>query len=92
MTARLEDAKHLFEGTTLVRDEVQHAVADDDIGSVGYDGNVLDIAESELNVVEAKLVGILACFIDHLRRHIDADHLARFTSNCTCDEGIVART
>src|SRR4030042_1246647 len=75
--ARLEDAEALGEGQALVGDEVEDAVADDDVGRRVVDGEGFDVAEAELDVLEAAAFGVHAGLVDHLGRHVDANDPAR---------------
>ncbi len=91
MAARLEDAEDLGEGPALVGDEVEDAVADDDVGGSVVDRQGLDVPEAELDVPEAEAGGVLAGLGDHLGRHVDADDPARLAHDRAGDEDVVAR-
>ncbi len=52
--------------TVFIRDEVEDAIADDDIGDVGGDGHFFDVALPELDVVEVELLVIVAGLFDHI--------------------------
>src|SRR5512132_2508390 len=59
----------LGEGARLVRNEVEHAVADDDIDRAGFDGQVPYFAQTELHIAVTELLRVLPGELDHLGRH-----------------------
>jgi len=73
-TAWFEYAERLAIDLLLVRNEVNHAIRDHHVGGVVGDWQVLDLAEAELDIRGADLLGIRACLGQHLMRHVDADH------------------
>mmetsp|Transcript_414 Transcript_414/g.1027 ORF Transcript_414/g.1027 Transcript_414/m.1027 type:complete len:327 (+) Transcript_414:243-1223(+) len=85
---RLEDAEHLAKNCLLVRTQIDHAVADNDVKAVVRDLQIcepLDEALSELNVAlrEAKLLAVPFLVpvrnLQLLVRHVNTHHKAIFT-------------
>lgn len=58
----------------LIRAQVDHAVADDDIGPTILDWDLLDVALTKLDVPKPILGTDAARPVEHLRRHVDADY------------------
>jgi hypothetical protein len=56
-----------------MRDEVENAIADDDIGGGIRHGERFDIPQAELHVLEARSSRRRPPPLDHLRRHVYAD-------------------
>ena len=52
MTAGFEDTEDFLEDTKLVGNEVEDAIANDDIGGIRGDGHFFDIALAEFYVAE----------------------------------------
>src|SRR6266540_3658804 len=50
-----QDPEDLGKGARLVGNEIEHAVADDDIDRAGFDGQVLYFTQTELHVAVTKL-------------------------------------
>jgi len=75
--ARLQHAGDFPPDLRLVRREVQDAVGDHHIHAVVRSGQVLDLAQAELHVVEPRVLLIcgdaLASLAHHVWGHIDAD-------------------
>src|SRR6188474_686204 len=53
---------------------------------------MLDLSEAELDVLCPELPGVVACFGDHLRGHVDADDLTGGTHPLGGEETIEAPT
>jgi hypothetical protein len=70
-TAGPEDAERFGEHAILVAGQVDHAVRDDDVHEVVGQGDGLDFALQELDVLQAGLPLVLPRERQHLVRHIE---------------------
>src|SRR5512132_2005703 len=92
MRPRPQDPEDLEESARLVRDEVEYAVADDDIDPGGFDRQVLYFAQTKFNVVVTELRCIFAGERDHLGRHVHTDDPAPLADDLSRDECVEPRT
>ena len=69
-----EHPMDLAEGTVLVRNEVQHAIADHGIDGIVHDRQGLDFALAELDVAQAGFLRVGTGLFQHGIGHIDTDH------------------
>ena len=76
--ARFEHPEGFPENPLFGRGQVDHAVGDDDIDLVVRHREVLDLSQAEFHVREIPLPGISSGLVEHLRGHVDADHLTAF--------------
>src|SRR5258708_4309230 len=90
MSSGFEDAEHFLDDAVFVGDEVEDAIADDDVGDVGGDGHFFDVALPEFYVVVAELFGVGAGFVDHGGGEVDADDFAGVSGFGPGDEAVVA--
>ena len=73
--AGLEHAQRLAKHLGLLGRQVDDAVGDHEVDRAVRDRQVLDLAESELDVGHAGARAAFAArLLDHRRRHVDADH------------------
>lgn len=84
MRAGLEDPEDLHKSFTLVG----NAVADDDVDRLRLDRQVFQFAQAKLDVCVSELRDVLVGSRNHLRRHIDTDHLATLTDDPPGDESV----
>ena len=75
-TAGGEHPEGLTEHALLVRGQVDDAVAEDDVDAGVGHGEMLDLAETDGDVVGTDLAHVLSRPLDHGGGHVDADHLA----------------
>jgi hypothetical protein len=85
-----QDPEDLGKRARFVRNEVEHAVADDDINRAGFDGQVLYFAQTELHVAISELRRVLPGERDHLGRHVHADDPALLAHDPSRDERVDA--
>src|SRR3954469_11316523 len=74
-TTRAQNAMHLGEHLGLIDRQGDDAVGDDHIDGAGRDGDVLDVALEELDVLRTGLVTVADRQGKHLLGHIEAVHL-----------------
>src|SRR5512132_1834704 len=86
-----QDPEDLGKCARLVRNEVEHAVADDDIDGSGFDGQVLYFAQTELHVAVTELRRVLPGERDHLGRHVHADDPTPLAHDPSRDERVDPR-
>ena len=67
-----QDAGGLEEDPALVRGEVDHAVGDDHVDRRVVQGNVLDLAFEELDILGVRLGRVVAGQGEHLVGHVEA--------------------
>src|ERR1017187_2962956 len=70
--AGLEDAEGFGQNAVFVGGEVNDAIGNDDIHRVGGQGNVLDLAFEELDVVDAGLAFVFVSESQHFIGHVEA--------------------
>src|ERR1700730_7787105 len=74
-SAGLQHPHDLAEAAALVGAKVDDAVADDDIGPAGFDGQILDDALAKLDIAETHRRCRRTGALEHFFGHIDADNL-----------------
>src|SRR5262249_9739031 len=72
----LEHPERLAKYLLFVGDEINDAIRDDDVRRVVSDWQMFEFPEAEFDIVRADAGGVIACLLQHLMGHIDADHLA----------------
>src|SRR5512144_2855719 len=92
MRRRPQHPEDLRESARLVRNEVKHAVADDDIDRAGFDRQVLYFAQTKFHVVVTELRRVLPGEHDHLGCHVHTDDPAPLADDPSRDECVDART
>jgi len=75
--ARLQRAERLAKNLRLVRHQINDAVREDHVGGVVGDGQMLELTQSELDIARVDPGRVLSRFLEHLVRHVDANHMAR---------------
>ena len=70
-------AKRLAEDLRLVRHEIDDAVREDHVRRVVGDRQMFELAQTKLDIAGLDLGRVLARLLQHLMRHVDADHPAR---------------
>src|SRR5208282_2759572 len=69
-----EDTVNLTKCRLLVRNQVQDAVAYDQIHRIAFNGHVLDLAQAKLNVLVRIFLSGFTCSENHLGRRIKANN------------------
>src|SRR5204863_7635574 len=90
-TAWLEHTRRLPEDATLVRRQVDDAVADHAVGGAGFGRDLLDVALSVVDSTEAVSIAQPLGLASLGIRHVYADHRARAADVQGGDDGIDAR-
>src|SRR5258705_8728583 len=82
-------AMNFTEYFMFIGNKVEHTVTDDNVGNIGYNGDIFNIALSELYVVEAKLICIGSCLCYHGFSEINTDDPSLFTRDLAGNEGVI---
>ena len=90
--ARLRDTGDLGEGARLVGHEVRHTLRDHAAERAALDGQMLDLAEAEPDIVEPELAGVGADPGDRLGCRVDADDPTGLADLVAGEEDVVAGT
>ena len=85
-----EHAERFATHLLLVRRQVDDAVGQDHVDRGVGDGQVLDLAETELDVVRAHALLGGPRALQHLGRHVDADHAAGGADSLRREEAVDA--
>src|SRR5207237_1102338 len=86
----LEHAPHLTEAGGFVWKEIQHTIRDHHVGPLVRHRKLFGESMAELDVVEACLCGAHARLLEHRRRHVDTDNVARRSNHAGGDEAVDA--
>src|SRR6516165_968232 len=87
-----QHAEDLGEHRALIGTEVDHAVADHDVGPAVVHRQPLGQAFAELDIAHAHRLCRRPRLGEHLFRHVDADHLAGRADLAGSDQGVEAGT
>src|SRR5690606_14921175 len=89
-SAGAQHAEGFGEDLVLVGAEVDDAVGDDDVDGRVRDGEMLDLAEAELDVGGPDLLGVAAGERDHLGGHVNAVDAAGLADHLRGEEAVDA--
>ena len=70
--------------------EIDDAVREDHVRGVVGDRQLLELAQTKLDIAGANLGRVFASLFQHLMRHVDADYLAGLADLAGCEKAIEA--
>src|SRR5689334_3770524 len=77
---------NLCESLFFIRNQIQYAVADQDISYATCQWKILNVAQAKFNVGCLHLFSVQSCFINHRWCNVNTDDLAFRTGRCARNE------